>query len=102
MNRLHELAAAIRSSNAGATRFTLDVILKDPVTFARVRDSNVIDQALIARLYSVPAAQARIFHVESALAIKITIPRAVLAGNPDDTDIDGKQQHAPLLDIEIP
>ena len=37
-----------------------------------------------------------------ANAIKVTIPRSILAGNPDDTDIDGKQQHAPLLDIEIP
>ena len=102
MTALHELAAAIRSSNAGATRFTLDIILDDTEAFARVCDSGVIDRALVARLYSVSPTQVRIFHVAAALAIKITIPRAVLAGNPDDTDIDGKQQHAPLLDIEIP
>ena len=37
-----------------------------------------------------------------ARAIKVTFPRAVMAGNPEDTDIDGKQQHAPLLEIDVP
>ena len=37
-----------------------------------------------------------------AYAIKITIPRLVPSGDPGDTDVYGAQQHAPLLDIEIP
>ena len=46
--------------------------------------------------------EAKVFIYEPAYAIKVTIPRNVMAGNPDDTDIDGKQQHAPLLEIDIP
>ena len=35
-------------------------------------------------------------------AFKATIPRAVSSGNVGDTDVYGAQQHAPLLDVDIP
>ena len=44
----------------------------------------------------------QIFDYPPANAIKIVMPRKVVSGSPDDTDVDGKQQHAPLLEIEIP
>jgi hypothetical protein len=34
-------------------------------------------------------------------AIKITIARTIMAGDPGDYDVYGAQQHAPLLGIEI-
>ena len=35
-------------------------------------------------------------------AFKATIPRLVPSGDVGDTDVYGAQQHAPLLDVEIP
>ena len=37
-----------------------------------------------------------------ALAWKATLPRRIASGAIGDTDIYGAQQHAPLLDIEVP
>jgi len=66
-----------------------------------VRRSKALTPQLIGRLYRLPPESIRLYEYEPALAIKITMPRSVMAGNPDDTDIDGKQQHAPLLDIDV-
>ena len=33
---------------------------------------------------------------------KATLPRLIPAGDIGDTDVYGAQQHAPLLDVEIP
>ena len=39
---------------------------------------------------------------DAALAFKATLPRLVPAGDFGDTDVYGAQQHAPLLDVDIP
>jgi Domain of unknown function (DUF4387) len=44
----------------------------------------------------------RIVFYPPAWAIKITVPRRHSSGSFDDTDVFGCQQHAPLLDLEIP
>ena len=102
MTTLRTLAGTLRSSNAGASRMTFDVMFRDEAGYRAARAANAITPALIASLYGVPADEVKIYDYPPAWTIKVTIPRSILAGNPDDTDIDGKQQHAPLLDIEIP
>jgi hypothetical protein len=39
---------------------------------------------------------------EAGRAFKATLPRLVSAGDVGDTDVYGAQQHAPLLDVDIP
>ncbi len=39
---------------------------------------------------------------DAAYSFKATIPRPVASGDFGDMDVAGCQQHAPLLDIEIP
>lgn len=102
MAKLKDLAGAIRSANAGASLRTFDVMFDDERAFERVRRAKVLTPQLIGHLYRLPPESIRLYEYEPALAIKITMPRSVMAGNPDDTDIDGKQQHAPLLEIEVP
>ena len=43
-----------------------------------------------------------IIYFEPAQAVKITLRRRVVSGAPGDSDIYGAQQHAPLLDLEVP
>jgi hypothetical protein len=45
--------------------------------------------------------EAEVIPYPAAIAIKIVLPRRVIAGTPGDTDVYGAQQHRPLLDIEI-
>ena len=102
MATLAELTGVLRSKNAGALLCTLDLIFEDMATYERVRDSGAVNEALIAELYSVSQNEVSIIPYDVAMAIKITVPRLVPSGHFGDTDIYGAQQHAPLLDIEIP
>jgi len=102
MARLIDLASVLRSKNAGALLCTLDVMFEDEATYNRVRDSGVLQPGLIATLYGISDNEVSIIPYDVAYAIKITIPRLHKSGDPDDSDIYGAQQHAPLLDIEIP
>lgn len=102
MTRLAELAKVLRSKNAGALYFTMDVMFEDETTYRRVRDSGALNAHDLARRYGVSDNEVAVIPYDVAYAIKITVPRAVPSGDPLDNDVYGAQQHAPLLDIEIP
>lgn len=101
--RLYDLAAVLRSKNAGPLYITFDIIFDEARTFSRVADSGVLTPALIASLYDLPAGEVQIVPFPAAYAIKITIPRkGPTSGAPGDRDVYGAQQHLPLVDILIP
>ena len=77
-------------------------MFEEEAVYRKVRDSGVLEPGLIAKLYGVSGNEVSIIPYDVAYAIKITIPRLHKSGDPDDSDIYGAQQHAPLLDIEIP
>lgn len=100
--KLSEVADVIRSKNAGIHYVTLDVMFRDRGTYETVRDANVITPEVVGEHYDLPTAAVQVYDVPSALAFKATIPREHVAGTLADTDLYGAQQHAPLLDIDIP
>jgi len=102
MAKLKDLAQIIRSKNAGANLLTLDIIFATEEAFEAVRRTGVIDAALFARLYAVPLEQVAFTEYPHAYAFKGTIPRWHVSGDLEDGDIYGAQQHAPLLDVEVP
>ena len=102
MAKIKDLAKVVRSKNAGALLNTLDVMFEDEATYRRVRDSGALAPRHIARLYGLSDNEVVVIPYDVAYAIKITIPRAFRSGDPEDSDIYGAQQHAPLLDIELP
>jgi len=102
MAQLIDLADVLRSKNAGALLVTLDLIFENEDTYRKVRDSGVITPELIATRYGVSQNEVTIVPYDVAYAIKITIPRLYISGQFGDSDIYGAQQHAPLIDIEIP
>jgi hypothetical protein len=100
---LRELANIVRSKNAGPHRLTLDVLFESHEVFCRVRDSGALNIAAVAAAYGVPAEMVTSSVVyEPGNAFKFTLRRPVVQGAVGDTDHYGAQQHAPLLDIEIP
>ena len=102
MARLSELAAVIRSKNAGPFELTLDVFFRDAETMAAARDSGALGAERIAALYRMPVSDVlRITWFPPAAALKITLRRSPASADPGDTDVFGAQQHAPLLDLEL-
>ena len=101
--RLIELARVIRSKNAGPFELTFDIMFADAESYERVKRSGVISAELFARLYAVPVDRVLSVHAfDPALSFKATIARPISSGTAGDSDVFGAQQHAPLLDVEIP
>jgi hypothetical protein len=102
MASIRDLARACKSKNAGPYEITLDIMFGDEETFDKVRRSGVISRALFARLYRVPEESVLLTEYPPAFAFKATFERRIVSGAVGDTDVYGAQQHAPLLDVDIP
>lgn len=102
MTALANLARLIRSKNAGPFELTFDIMFDDEITYERVKRSGAVSREAVARRYGLTANDVKFFFCDNALAIKASIPRPVVQGDPRDSDGHGGQQYAPLMDIEIP
>ena len=102
MTRIRDLADVCKSKNAGPFDLTVDIVFGDAETFERVRASGVLCADLFARLYSVSPEDVLFTAYEPGRAFKASFPRLVPSGDIGDTDVYGAQQHAPVLDVEIP
>ena len=102
MAKLKDIAKACKSKNAGPFELTLDIMFDDALTFEKVRKSGAINAQLIASLYGVPVESVVFTEYPPAFAYKATIERRIASGAVGDTDVYGAQQHAPLLEIEVP
>lgn len=98
---LSDLAAIIRSKNAGPFRVTLDILFTDPGTYRRVRDSGAVTAETVAAAYGISRSEvSSLFNVDMANAIKVTLRRRA-QGAFGETDMYGCQQHAPLLSLPV-
>ncbi|MGH7056066.1 MAG: DUF4387 domain-containing protein [Stellaceae bacterium] len=102
MPRIREIAQVCKSKNAGPFELTIDVVFDNPAMFENVKRTGILSPDLFARLYGVRPEDVLFTVYDAALAFKATLPRLVPAGEIGDTDVYGAQQHAPLLDVEIP
>lgn len=100
---LTEIAAVIRSKNAGPYELTLDVLFKEEKNYLFLKQINFFTKELFAELYHIgPDQILNLVYFDPAAAVKCTMTRAVVSGAIGDTDIYGAQQHAPLLDLQVP
>jgi hypothetical protein len=102
VKKLSELAKLVRSKNAGPFWLTIDIMFDDPDNYRRVRDSEAINRASIARMYRRDPGDILVVNHDAALAIKISFPRPQSSGSKLDSDVYGGQQYAPLLSLAIP
>jgi hypothetical protein len=99
--KLADIAALIRSKNAGPFTLTFDIMFTDQASYDRVKNSGVLTQASFAKLYGCPEEKVRFFQCDNALALKFSIPRPLTQGEPGDGDLHGGQQFVPLMNVEI-
>ncbi len=97
--RLRDAARVIRSKNAGPTQVTIDLMFDDEKLYRRALAASSMSAAVIAQRYGV--ASVEVIPYPAAHAIKIVLPRRIIAGSPGDTDVYGAQQHRPMLEVEI-
>ena len=102
MAKLRDLAKVCKSKNAGPFELTLDIIFDSKETYERVLATGVLNEELFAKLYNVKIEEVLFTPYAAAYAFKATIPRRISSGDVGDTDVYGAQQHAPMLDIEVP
>ena len=102
MAKLWQVAKLIRSKNAGPFELTFDVIFNDRETYERARDARIINAEWFAQTYRLTPEVVSVIHYDAANAIKVTIPRPVISGDVDDTDVFGGQQYGPLVDLDVP
>jgi len=101
--KLKELAPVIRSKNAGPYWYTIDIIFDSIDIYTAVKKSNVITKEIVATLYHTPAdTVSEIIYFDEGRAIKFNVRRPHVSGSPFDTDVLGMQQHAPMLEIDLP
>jgi hypothetical protein len=104
MARLQDLAAVLRSKNAGPFQITIDMMFEEEETYRRVLESGALTSTLIAGLYGVEAQHVAVIPFDRVRAIKVTLPRRFGtrgSGSAFDHDVYGAQQHGPLAGIEI-
>ncbi|MDQ0338848.1 hypothetical protein J2S00_001634 [Caldalkalibacillus uzonensis] len=100
---LAELAAVIRSKNAGPFEITFDILFDNACYYRRVKESGVLTREHICQLYSARAEDVVCLeYFDQALGIKVTLRRHHPSGSAGERDTYGAQQHVPLLTIEIP
>lgn len=99
---LQDVAIEIRSKNAGPFWVTMELFLRDASAYAIAADPAFLDEAVISRLYGVPADGVRIFRLPSLNVVKISFPRPVAQGSLRDRDIHAGQHHVPLAVLPLP
>lgn len=100
MNLL-DIARVVRSKNAGPTTLTIDLLFNDQAGYDRALGATALTPAAVAALYRLRADQVEVIPYPPALAIKIVMDRALVAGHPGDRDVYGAQQHGPLLGVTL-
>lgn len=100
--RLRDLAAFIRSKNAGPFMLTIDIFFAGAAQCRRVLDAGVLTPEAVAGVYRVDPGTVSVLHVPQANALKVSLPRPYAAGDAGERDVAGGQQFAPLLNLAIP
>jgi hypothetical protein len=99
---LGELAAQIRSKNAGPFWVTLDVFFASEPDYLLAVNSGALSAQAVAALYRVDPATVKYFELPAIRAVKISFPRRVTAGSFEDRDLHAGQQHVPLGGLRLP
>jgi len=101
VTRLRDVASLIRSKNAGPFVLTIDILFDTDEVYQQVVKHPALSQENVASLLGIPVDDIRLVPYPAGQAIKVSFPRPVVAGSPDDTDVTGGQQYAVLVDLDV-
>jgi hypothetical protein len=101
--KLGNLAAIVRSKNAGPYRLTFDVLFDREENYRAVSESGALTAEAVAKAYNIDVANiSSFFEIPIAKAFKVTMFRPHPQCGEGETDVYGAQQHVPLMNLLIP
>jgi hypothetical protein len=89
MARLDEIVDRVRSKNAGPFWLTIDIFCGDQQRYERVVAG--LDKQLIGALYRCDPATILRFDMEDLSVVKFSLPRPVVQGSRQDSDMHASQ-----------
>lgn len=101
MKTLFEMCSLIRSKNAGPFVLTFDFMLSSSENYVEAKRAQPLRADALSALYGVPAERITVVYHDSAMAIKVSMPRPVFQCDLGDGDCYGGQQYVPLLDTPV-
>ncbi|MET9554698.1 DUF4387 domain-containing protein [Streptomyces sp. NPDC006645] len=101
MTTLLDYCSLVRSKNAGPFTLTFDFMCHDRAAYDALISTGFLDRKLFATLYDTDPEKILLVHHPLALAVKVSLPRPTVQGDPHDTDCYAGQQYAPLMDLEV-
>ncbi|MCA8488148.1 DUF4387 domain-containing protein [Burkholderia multivorans] len=99
--QLSDIAAMIRSKNAGPFVLTFDILFSDDESYQLVKRSGALNVEMFSRLYHTKPDKVRFFECDSARAFKFSIPHPFTQGALGASDLHGGQQFVPLLKVRV-
>jgi hypothetical protein len=101
--RLRDMAAVVRSKDAGVNRITIDIFFTSGESYEAALYSNAFTRDAIAGTLGVPLERViGTFFVDSCNAIKISIDRPNISASMDERDVFGAQQKTAIEGMDIP
>ena len=99
--QLSDIAAMVRSKNAGPFVLTFDILFSDDESYRLVKRSGALNAEMFSRLYHTTPDKVRFFECDSARAFKFSIPHPSTQGALGASDLHGGQQFIPLLSVRV-
>ncbi|QIP05800.1 DUF4387 family protein [Bradyrhizobium symbiodeficiens] len=101
--RLRDMAAVIRSKDAGVNRITFDIFFTSGESYEIALYSNAFSRDNVARALDIaPEHLVGTFFVDSCNAIKVSIDRPNISASMDERDLFGVQQQTAIESMDIP
>ncbi len=99
MPEVGQLAARVRSKNAGPFWLTVDVFCGTAPVFERL--SRDLTTERVARAFAVEPSAIRRFDIEALHVIKFSLPRPAVQGSRGDRDMHGASWAALIAELEL-
>lgn len=87
MVKLRDAVSKIRTKNAGPFWLTVDIFCGDATRFEQV--SKHLQTAQIAAAFAAPPTEIKRFEMPTLFAVKFSLPRPSVQGDPSDRDMHG-------------
>jgi hypothetical protein len=101
--RLRDMAAVIRSKDAGVNRTTFDILFTSGESYEVALYSNAFSRDNVARALDIgPEHVVGTFFVDSCNAIKISVDRPNISASLDERDVFGVQQKMAIERMDVP
>ena len=81
MSRIIDLAAVVRSKNAGPLWLTLDIMFDGRARYLEVLHADAFSAETIGALYGVDPLLVSIIPYDAVCSVKVTIPRRCVSGD---------------------